>query len=62
MEYEKEYDEILELAKEKNKKIKSSYYKVKKAKLLYNRLKKYKKNHLYFIEDFSVLFDNNLSE
>lgn len=29
-EYEKEYDDILELAKEENKKIKSSYYRIKK--------------------------------
>ncbi len=60
-EYKKEYDEILELAIEENKQIKSSYYK-KKAKSLYNRLKKYKENHLYFIEDFHVPFDDNLSE
>ena len=26
------------------------------------RLVKYKKNHLYFIEDFKVPFDDNLSE
>lgn len=61
-EYKDEYDKILELAKEENKKIKSSYYKVKKAKPLYNRLVKYKQNHLYFIEDFSIPFDDNLSE
>lgn len=42
-EYEKEYDDILELAKEENKKIKSSYYRIKKAKPLHNRLVKYKK-------------------
>lgn len=61
-EYRDEYDKILELAKEENKKIKSSYYRVKKAKPLYNRLIKYKQNHLYFIEDFSIPFDDNLSE
>lgn len=61
-EYKKEYDEILKLAKEENKNIKSSFYKEKKAKPLYNRLVKYKKNHLYFIEDFNVPFDDNLSE
>lgn len=60
-EYEKEYDEILELAKLENKGIKSSYYR-DKADKLYRRLKKYKKNHLYFIKDFNVPFDNNLSE
>ena len=61
-EYETEYDNILKLAKEENKNIHSSYYKTKKAIPLYNRLKKYKKNHLYFIKDFSVPFDDNLSE
>ena len=60
-EYEKEYDEILNLAKNENKVIKSSYYK-DKANKLYRRLKKYKKNHLYFIKDFNIPFDNNLSE
>ena len=61
-EYQDEYDEILELAKEENKTIKSSYYRNKKAKPLYTRLVKYKKNHLYFIEDFQIPFDDNLSE
>lgn len=61
-EYREEYDNILELAKEENKKIKSMYYKTKKAKPLYNRLIKYKNNHLYFIENFNIPFDDNLSE
>lgn len=60
-EYEKEFDGILDIAKEENKKISSRYYK-DKAKKLYNRLVKYKKNHLYFIYDFNVDFDNNMSE
>ena len=60
-EYEIEYDEILKIAKEENKKIKSTFYKGK-ANKLYNRLKKYKKNHLYFIHNFEVPFDDNLSE
>lgn len=59
--YIEEFDNLLELAKEENKCIKSSYYK-DKANKLYRRLKKYKKNHLYFIKDFEVPFDNNLSE
>lgn len=61
-EYENEYDDILELAKEENKKIKSSYYRTKKAKPLHSRLVKYKENHLYFIKNFNVPFDDNLSE
>ena len=61
-EYQNEYDDILELAKEENKTIKSSFYRMQKAKPLYSRLVKYKQNHLYFIEDFKVPFDDNLSE
>lgn len=60
-EYDKKYDEILKRALKENIKIKSSFYK-NKAALLYRRLKKYKKNHLYFIKDFEVPFDNNSSE
>ena len=51
----------MELAKQENKQIQSSYLKDKAGKL-YRRMKKYKKNHLYFIKDFNVPFDNNLSE
>lgn len=60
-EYSQEYDNILKLAMEENKNIKSSYYK-EKANKLYKRLKKYKRNHLYFIKEFKISFDNNLSE
>jgi len=60
-EYSQEYDNVLKLAMEENKNIKSSYYK-EKANKLYRRLKKYKKNHLYFIKEFKIPFDNNLSE
>ena len=60
-EYKLEYDNILKIAKEENKQISSSFYKSKSDKL-YRRLKKYKKNHLYFIKDFEVSFDNNMSE
>lgn len=49
------------MSKEENKDIKSSYYKYK-ANKLYRRLKKYKRNHLYFIKNFEVPFDNNLGE
>ena len=60
-EYKDEFDKILEEVQSENKDIKSSYYKEKSNKL-YRRLKKHKKNHLYFIEDFDIPFDNNLSE
>lgn len=61
VEYEKKYDEIIILAKEENKNIKSSFYK-DKAKKLSNRCEKYKGNHISFIKDFLVPFDNNMSE
>lgn len=60
-EYIKKYDEIITLSREENKNIKSKFYKEKAIKLS-NRLKKYKENHIYYIKDFSVPFDNNLSE
>lgn len=60
-EYENDFDKLLNDAKNENKKIKSSFYK-DKANKLYRRLKKYKRNHLYFIKDFNIPFDNNLSE
>ena len=59
--YKKEFDNILEIAKEESKNITSSYYK-SKAEKLRRRFIKYKKNHLYFVEDFDVPFDNNSSE
>ena len=34
----------------------------RKAKPLYNRLVKYKENYLYFMKDFQVSFDDNLTE
>ena len=60
-EFENKFDEITELGLKENKLIKSSYYKEKANKLI-RRLKKYKENHLYFIKDFEVRFDNNISE
>ena len=58
---EKKYDEILKKALMENQTISSTFYKDKAFKL-YRRLKKYKENHLYFIHDFKVWFDNNTSE
>lgn len=60
-EYKNEYINILEIAKEENKSIDSSFYK-ERAEQLRRRLLKYKDNHLGFIEDFNIPFDNNLSE
>ena len=59
--FSRRYDEILENGFNENKTLKSKYYKDEEKKLL-NRLKKYKENHLLFVYDFSIPFDNNLSE
>lgn len=58
---EKEYDFLLNLAKEENKNISSTFYKDKAMKLM-RRCEKYKENHLAYIYDFNLPFDNNLSE
>ena len=59
--YQNKYDEILTLGFLENKETKSRYDKKEELKLL-RRLKKYKSNHLLYLEDFTVPFDNNLSE
>lgn len=60
-EYNQEYDKILSDALVENKSIKSKTFRGKAEKLR-RRLLKYKLNHIYFIYDFEVPFDNNLSE
>ena len=57
----KRYDEILKIGYEQNKLTKNQYFKKEEKKLL-NRLVKYKSNHLMFLEDFDMPFDNNMSE
>lgn len=59
--YSQRYDEILEEGFKENKKTKGKYLKKEEQKLL-NRLKKYKGNHIMFLYDFYVPFDNNLAE
>lgn len=59
--YSNRYDEILEEGYSENKKVKSKYLRQEEQRLL-NRLKKYKENHLMFLYDFNMPFDNNLSE
>lgn len=59
--YSLRYDEIISKGIEENRKVKSEYYKRNEKKLL-NRLQKYKDNHLMFIYNFNLPFDNNLSE
>ena len=59
--YRKRYDEVVRAGLEAMKNTKSRFYKTEEKRLL-NRLEKYRDNHLLFATDFSVPFDNNLSE
>lgn len=59
--YSERYDKIIAEGYVENKEIKSKYLRQEEQKLL-NRLKKYKENHLLFLYDFGMPFDNNLSE
>lgn len=59
--YLKRYDEIIEEGYTENATIKKKFLRQDEQKLL-NRLVKYKENHTMFLCDFSVPFDNNLSE
>ena len=60
---EARYDEILEYAKQERKDKPSGLrWATKEETALLNRLKKYKRNHLLFLHDFNVPFDNNMSE
>lgn len=59
--YEDEYDRILLEGRSENKGTSGKYAK-QEEKALLNRLEKYKENHLLFLHDFHVGFDNNLSE
>lgn len=59
--YFNRYDEIIRDAREQNKKVKSITFRHEEKKLI-NRLEKYKDNHLKFIANFVMPFDNNLSE
>lgn len=59
--YETRYNELIILGREENKKTSHEYAKSDEKTLL-NRLENYKSNHLLFMYDFSVPFDNNMSE
>lgn len=59
--YDMEYDAIVTRGVEENKQTKGKCARAEEKKLL-NRLKKYKDNHLLFLYDFTVPFDNNMSE
>ena len=59
--YEKKYDELIASGRAENKKTKHRYARDEEKKLL-NRMEKYKQNHLLFMHDFRVPFDDNMSE
>ena len=61
IEYEKEYDEIIQKGIKQNKNTPSKYLKDKEKAVL-NRLIKYKENYLNYLKDFEFPFDDNLSE
>lgn len=59
--YDAAYDTTLAKGLSENKQTRGKYAKADEKTLL-NRLKKYKDNHLLFLYDFTVPFDNNMSE
>jgi hypothetical protein len=59
--YGKRYDLLVAKGIEENKKTKGRFARNEEKRLLV-RLAKYKDNHLLFLHDFSVAFENNLSE
>lgn len=60
-EYEKRYRELIGKGREENKKTKHKYARDDEKTLL-NRMEKYMENHLLFLHDFAVPFDDNMSE
>lgn len=59
--YEEKYDGIIAQGYEENKRTRHKYAQEDEKRLL-NRLVKYKKNHLLFLHDFRIPFDDNMSE
>lgn len=60
-EYEKAYFALIAKGHKENKKTSHKYAKADEKTLL-NRLEKYSHNHLLFLDDFCVPFENNISE
>ncbi len=60
-EYEQKYQGILIKGRSENKQTRHKYAKSDENTLL-NRMEKYSRNHLLFLHDFSVAFENNISE
>ena len=61
LDYEKKYHAVIKRGREENKRTSHRYAK-KDEKALLNRMEKYSYNHLLFLHDFSVPFDDNISE
>lgn len=60
---EARFDELLAFAKHERKQHPTRFrWAAQEETSLLNRLKKYKQNHLLFLHDFRVPFDNNMSE
>ncbi len=59
--YEKRYHGLISKGRAENKKTSHKYAKSDELALL-NRLEKYSHNHLLFLYDFSIPFENNISE
>ena len=59
--YEEKYASLLKKGREENKTTKHKYARHDEGTLM-NRMEKYKHNHLLFLYDFSVPFDDNISE
>ena len=60
-EYEEKYFTLLEEGRAENKETSHKYAK-QEEKTLLNRMGKYSHNHLLFLHDFAVPFDDNISE
>ena len=59
--YERKYDDIVAQGYKENKGTRYKYAQTDEKRLL-NRLVKYKTNHLLFLHDFEIPFDDNMSE
>lgn len=59
--FEREYAALIRKGREENKTTSRRYAKEDERKLL-NRMEKYSHNHLLFLHNFSVPFDDNISE
>lgn len=59
--YEEKYASLLKKGREENKNTKYKYARQDEVALM-NRMEKYSHNHLLFLHDFSVPFDDNISE